>query len=72
MKFLALVAAAISLSACTVVSVQRSDLDPADPKAAVPPVRYQPVAANTRYFVPVEPKDWTSRNAAVGPKEMHQ
>ncbi|CAN7510401.1 hypothetical protein [Devosia sp. LjRoot3] len=68
MKFFALVAAAASLSACSAMPVQRAGFSPADPNAPVPYLRYIPVTAGTRHFVPVEPKPWIESNQAVGPQ----
>ena len=41
---------------------------PADPAVKVPAVGYQNVAAQTKTFRPVGPKDWEELNRRVAPK----
>jgi hypothetical protein len=40
---------------------------PADPAAAVPPVRYESITAGTKSYRPVEPLPWPDVNRRVAP-----
>jgi hypothetical protein len=66
---LAPLASAALLGACAgaLPSVPSAAGDPADPLAAVPAIRYQPVTAGTVDHRPVEPKPWGTRKDQINP-----
>jgi len=65
-RLLVFIFPALALAACSAVPPYLEK--PADPSQRIAPLRYTPVAAETKTYRPVGPKGWEELNRRVAPK----
>lgn len=68
MSRFSVLACALALAACSAAPPRLAGPDPADPSAAVPPVRSGAALAGYVPHRPVAPASWRERNERVVPK----
>lgn len=68
MRFVPVMALAVSLSACMPQRSNSEDGGAVDPNASVAPLGYQSVTAGVADVQPVEPLSWAAQNRLVAPR----